>query len=62
MPPVGFQSPARTRHVILCVKTWLSTLDTVSLYISDDTLKPVGPFYMVSMSGDVKYPTQGVNL
>ena len=25
--------------------------------LSDETLKAVGPFYLVSMPGDVKYPT-----
>ena len=25
--------------------------------ISDETLKAVGPFYLVSMPGEVKYPT-----
>ena len=32
----------------------------VSLCVSDETLKAVGPFYLVSMPGEVKYPTQGV--
>ena len=27
--------------------------------LSDETLKAVGPFYMVSMPGEVKYPTRG---
>ena len=30
--------------------------------VSDDTLKAVGPFYLVSMPGEVKYPTQWVNV
>ena len=34
-----------------------STLETVSLCLSDDTLKAGGPFYLVSMPGEVKYPT-----
>ena len=29
---------------------------------SDETLKAVGPFYLVSMPGEVKDPTQGVNV
>ena len=33
-----------------------------SLCFSDDTLKAVGPFYLVSMPGEVKYPTQGINV
>ena len=52
----------RTRQVILGVKTWLSTLETESLCLSDETLKAVGPFYLVSMPGEVKDPTQGVNV
>ena len=36
--------------------------DCVSLCLSDETLKAVGPFYLVSMPGEVKYPTQGVNV
>ena len=27
--------------------------------LSDETLKAIGPFYMVSMPGEVKYPTRG---
>ena len=94
--------PARNKHAILGVKTWLSTLETVSLvgreisgwgagtqhyrlyllwgvrsvvgallqnlgkfvyphclYLSDETLYAVAPFYLVSMPGEVKDPTQG---
>ena len=29
--------------------------------LSEETLKAVGPFYLVSMPGEVKDPTQGVN-
>ena len=29
-----------------------------SLCLSDETLKAVGPFYLVSMPGEVKYPTR----
>ena len=47
---------------LLGVKTWLSTLETVYLRLSDDTLKSVGPFYLLSMPGEVKDPTQGVNV
>ena len=31
--------------------------DCVSLCLSDETLKAVGPFYLVSMPGEVKDPT-----
>ena len=30
--------------------------------LSEETLKAVGPFYLVSMTGEVKDPTQGVNV
>ena len=30
--------------------------------IRDETLKAVGPFYLVSMPGEVTNPTQGVNV
>ena len=30
--------------------------------LSEETLKAVGPFYLVPMPGEVKYPTQGVNV
>ena len=36
--------------------------DCESLCLSDETVKAVGPFYLVSMPGEVKYPTQGVNV
>ena len=36
--------------------------DCESLCLSDETVKAVGPFYLVSMPGEVKDPTQGVNL
>ena len=29
---------------------------------SEETLKDVGPFYMASMPGEVKDPSQGVNM
>ena len=43
---------------LLDVKTWHSTLEC----LSDETLKSVGHFYLVSMPGEVKEPTQGVNV
>ena len=36
--------------------------DCVSLCLSDETLKAVGPFYLVSFPGEVKDHTQGVNV
>ena len=61
--PGGRRFALRTRRMtLLGVKTWLSTLETVYLRLSDDTLKTVGPFYLVSMPEEVKDPTQGVNM
>ena len=36
--------------------------DCESLCLSDETLNAAGPFYLVSMPGEVKDPTQGVNV
>ena len=36
--------------------------DCLALCLSDEELNAVGPFYLVSMSGEVKYPTQEVNV
>ena len=50
--------------IILGVKTWLSTLEIVNLSVfrplSKVAVVNVGPFYLVSMPGEVKDPTQGV--
>ena len=34
----------------------------ICLCLSEETLKASGPFYLVSMPGEVKDPTQGVNV
>ena len=34
----------------------------ICLCLSEETLKAGGPFYPVSMPGEVKDPTQGVNM
>ena len=51
-----------TWHVIRCKNLALNIRDCESLCLSEETLKAVGPFYLVSMPGEVKYPTQGVNV
>ena len=51
-----------TSRIVQLLITWLSTLDTVYMCLSDDTLKVVGPFYLVSMPGEVKDSTQGVDV
>ena len=45
-----------------CFETWASSFTPYCLYLSDEILKAVGPFYLVSMSGEVKGPTQCVNV
>ena len=45
-----------------CKNMALYIRDCESLCLSDETVKTVGPFYMVSMPGEVKDPTQGVNV
>ena len=44
-------------HIIRCKNLVLYIRDCVSLCLSDETLKAVGPFYLVSMPGEVKDPT-----
>ena len=43
--------------IIRCKNLALYIRDCVSLCVSDETLKAVGPFYLVSMPGEVKDPT-----
>ena len=47
----------RTGRIIRCKILALYITDCVSLCLSDETLKAVGPFYLVYMPGEVKYPT-----
>ena len=57
---VQFQDQAH--DIIRCKNLALYIRDCVSLCLSVETLKAVGPFYLVSMPGEVKYPRQGVNV
>ena len=45
------------RQVTRDISSALYNKDCVSLCLSDETLKAVGPFYLVSMPGEVKDPT-----
>ena len=38
------------------------SLPPICLCLSEETLKAGGPFYLVSVPGEVKDPTQGVNV
>ena len=51
-------------RIIRCKNLALYIRDCESLCLSDETVsvKAVGPFYLVTMPGEVKDPTQGVNV
>ena len=53
--PVGVRSPDWAHYLVKNLALYIT--DCVSLCLSDETLKAVGPFYVVSMPGEVKYPT-----
>ena len=57
---VGF--PGWEARIIRCKNLALYIRDCESLCLSDETLKAVGPFCLVSMPQEVKDPTQGVNV
>ena len=59
--PARVQSPWEAR-IIRCKNLALYIRDCESLCLSDETVNAVGPFYLVSMPGEVKDPTQGVNV
>ena len=48
------------RCIIRCKNLAIYIGDCESLCLSDETLTAVGPFYLVAVPGEVKYPTQGV--
>ena len=63
MPLVASSIPGLGNwHVINCKNMALNIRDCEYLCLSEETLKAVGPFYLVSMPGEVKDPTQGVNV
>ena len=43
-------------------ETWSSSFTQHFLWLSDERLKAVGPFSLVSMPGEVKDPTREVNV
>ena len=47
---------------VRCTNLALYIRDSESLCLSDETLKAVGPFYLVSMPWEVKDPTHVVNV
>ena len=60
--PAPGSLPGLGEYYSRCKNLALYIRDCESLCLSDETLKAVGPFYLVSMSADVKDPTQGVNV
>ena len=54
--------PAPGMLYFRCKNLALNIRDCVSLCLSDATLKAVGLFYLVSMPGEVKYPTPEENV
>ena len=47
---------------MMCKNLALYIRDCEALCLSGETVKAAGPFYRVSMPGEVKDPTQGVNV
>ena len=60
--PARVQFPGWEARIIRCKNLALYIRDCEYLCLSDETLTAVGPFYLVSMPGEVKYPAQGVNV
>ena len=60
--PIAVRFPDQACFIIRCKNLALNIRDCLSLCLSEETLKAVGPFYLVSMPGEVKDPTQGVNV
>ena len=55
--PARVQSPGWEARIIRCKNLALYIRDCESLGLSDETLKAVGPFYLVSMQVDVNNST-----
>ena len=53
--------PDQACFIIRCKNLALNSRDCLSLCLPEETLKSVGPFYLVPMPEEVRYPTQGVN-
>ena len=53
--------PGLGEYYSRCKNLALYIRDCEYLCLSDETVKAVGPFYLVSMPGEVKDPTHGVN-
>ena len=47
------------RTTYCCFETWATSFTLHSLCLSEEAVKAVGPFYLVSMPGEVKDLTQG---
>ena len=60
--PARVQFQDQEARIIRCKNLALYIRDCESLCLSDETLKAVGHFYLVSMPAEVKDPPQGVNV
>ena len=60
--PARVRSPGLEARINRCKNLALYIRDCESLCLLDEKVKAVGLFYLVSMPGEVKYPTQGVNV
>ena len=47
------------RNLLRRFEAWAISFTPLCLCLSEETVKAVGPSYLVSMPGEVKYPTQG---
>ena len=55
--PARVRFPDQAASLIRCKNLALYIRDCVFLCLLDETIKAVGPFYLVSMPGEVKDPT-----
>ena len=61
--PSGFRpkpkGPTGVRNHLRRFEACAILFSPLCLCLSEETVKAVGPFYLISMPGEVKYPTQG---
>ena len=61
MPPVKGSIPGPGMFHYQVKNLAFNIRDCLSLCPPEETLRAVGPFYLMAMPWEVKYPTQGVN-
>ena len=55
----AFSRRDQVRNHFKCFEAWAISFTPLCLCLSEETVKAVGPFDLVSMPGEVKDPTQG---